>query len=145
MDRNLLNTLGVTDEHTIRVERDPDLIVKYVKRRLNSLVAEQTVTDEQVTSAAQAIAGVDQEVLYARLATYELLQRPELVVAPDLVSRLGLDHRSVFAGAVARFANQDPPVPVAPAGSCVGAGAWSAYSGGVSGLPWHRRSANPAP
>ncbi|WP_169796219.1 NACHT and WD repeat domain-containing protein [Granulicoccus phenolivorans] len=108
MDRNLLNTLGVTDEHTIRVERDPDLIVKYVKRRLNSLVAEQTVTDEQVTSAAQAIAGVDQEVLYARLATYELLQRPELVVAPDLVSRLGLDHRSVFAGAVARFANQDP-------------------------------------
>jgi WD40 repeat protein len=140
-DRDLLDALGVAEDETVRVERRPQLAFRYVRDRLRPLVAAGHLSNDQVTAAARAVAGVDQEFLYARLATYELLAHPELVLTPDLVARIGPDHRSIFAGAVARLTKKNAqyrPLLIALAlaqgrGLPIRDGVWAAVASAIGG------------
>jgi WD40 repeat protein len=140
-DTDLLDALGTSPERTVVIERDLDAAFDYVRRRLNTLAITKRVTRAEVEAAARAVAAVDQEFLYTRLVTYELLARPDLVKADDLVERVGVNHRAVFAAAVDRLSRDNPafqPLLQALAvaqgrGTPIRDGVWAALASAIAG------------
>ena len=101
-DTDLLDALGAADP--ISIVRDTDAITRYVTRRLAPRTDGHTAA-----RAAAAIAEADQEFLYARLATHELLVSPALLGNPARITELiGATYRSVFATALGRLAYRNP-------------------------------------
>jgi WD40 repeat protein len=141
-DTGLLDSLGVPLADAVIVERDPNAAFDYVRGRI--LAADlPDVSSEAVIATARAIAAVDQEFLYTRLATYELLRRPELIDSPDGIRSLGSDHRSVFAATVERLRADNPaydPLLKALAvaqgrGAPIRDGVWAVLASAVAGTP----------
>ena len=141
-DTSLLDSLGVPLTDAILVKRDPDAAFDYVRGRITAANLPEVSTGG-VVAAARAVAAVNQEFLYTRLATYELLRRPELIDSPDGVRSLGTDHRSVFAATVERLRADNPayhPLLKALAlaqgrGAPIRDGVWAALASAVAGTP----------
>ncbi|MFI5906727.1 hypothetical protein [Dactylosporangium sp. NPDC051541] len=111
-DRNLLDALGVQAgaETFLAVERDDKAIARYVARRLTVARAQDErlagVSGAMVADAARRVAARNRHFLFARLAVYELIARPELLAGDrhdDLDALLNGDHSDLFAAAVARL------------------------------------------
>jgi hypothetical protein len=103
VDENLLDSLGGQARFTlVPVERDPDAVAEYVRRRLDITGAPNAV----VAEVAGAIAGRNRQFLYARLAVHEILASPGLLTdhhRGELSEMLERDHRALFATAVRRL------------------------------------------
>lgn len=104
-DSTLLDALGPAT--VITVERDPAAAYRYALARLKNAQSAD-VLPEDIEWASRCIAELNQEFLYVRLATYELLRRPDLIRRIDVVAELGDTHRALFANAVSRLSDQNP-------------------------------------
>ncbi|MEU1241125.1 AAA family ATPase [Micromonospora parva] len=108
-DRGLLEALG-TDEpnsHTIVLDRDPQAIGRYARRRL-AIGLRLPANDPTCAAVSVAIAAAGREFLFAQLAVHEILARPQLLTDPgSLTDLLGGDHRNLFAAAVKRLARHN--------------------------------------
>jgi WD40 repeat protein len=93
-DVNLLRALDTDDRQILTVRRDPSAVARYVRRRLDPELAYR---------AAEPIAALNREFLFARLAVHELIARPE-----SLDAVLETDHRGLFAMAVRRLRERRP-------------------------------------
>ncbi|MFD0363053.1 hypothetical protein ACFQZZ_16540 [Nocardia sp. GCM10030253] len=107
--RNLLDALDCgADTEFVPVDRDPDAIETYVRRRLDaaSAAGRLDLSDTTISEVAGLIAGREHQFLFARLAIHELLARPTILEPArrgELAELLGGDHRSLFAVAVDRL------------------------------------------
>lgn len=113
-DTDLLESLGfataLSAGAVLTVERDDDAVARYVARRLTVARAQDNalshLDDRLLQDVAVLIAGRQRHFLFARLAVYELIARPELFVPDrrrDLEGLLNGDHRDLFAAAVGRL------------------------------------------
>lgn len=99
-DRDLLDVLEAADSDIVQVQRNPQLVFQYVQRRLRPATS---LSNDEAEIWARRIASVDQEFLYARLVTFELLEDETLLRRPAAAERLGTTHRAVFAATVERL------------------------------------------
>jgi hypothetical protein len=107
-DSAILDTLA--PERVIKLERQPDAMMRYAESRLHR--ARSDLTDERITELAETIARYDdQPFLFARLAVSEIIADPELADNDDLLARaLGSGHSGIFGYAVGRLARTVPEV-----------------------------------
>lgn len=116
-DMNLLTSLGldpnVPGDGLLRIERDDDAVERYVAKRLTVAQSHDhalgDVDTHLLLQAARNIALRHQHFLFARLAVYELIARPQLLnprQSNALHDLLSGDHRDLFAVAVARLSQQ---------------------------------------
>jgi WD40 repeat protein len=140
-DTDLLDALAASRQ--VVIERDPDAIARYVTRRLTAALPGHAGNGPAVARAAASIRDAGQEILYARLAVYELLAQPDLLAAASPVAELlGPDHRSIFAAAVARLDSKNPayrPLLVGLAlaqgrGAPIRDGVWTAVAAAANGV-----------
>jgi WD40 repeat protein len=106
-DQDLLVALGRANTTTMYVERDPEAVASYVRRRLAAAPdpARRHLTDEVIEEIVTLV-GEDREFLFARLAVHEIIARPGLLSRgrrDELETLLSGDHRTLFAAAVARL------------------------------------------
>ena len=102
-DENLLDALGGAARlRIISVERDPDAVAEYVRRRLQR----GNAPAGRIAAAASTMAARNRQFLYARLAIHEILARPDLLDddhRDELTDLLERDHRALFATAIRRL------------------------------------------
>jgi WD40 repeat protein len=106
-DQDLLDALSRGHVTIMRIERDPEAISAYVRRRLAASLAGQTEATEGAAERVVALSsGREREFLFARLAVHEIIARPALLLPEfreELETLLGGDHRALFAATVARL------------------------------------------
>lgn len=121
--RNLLDDLGRGRDyvHIQHVGRDPGAIREFVSRRLLQIAGPQDAGSPQASAVAVAVdrlatssgSGGSRQFLDARLAVREIQADPSLL-SPEhrgrLEGLLRLDHRQLFATAVARMGRDFPAV-----------------------------------
>jgi hypothetical protein len=117
-DADLLVALGIDRDATDRVvvvERDDEAVASYVAKRLSVARSQdpalRALTDDVLFRAAHKVAGQHRHFLFARLAVYELIARPDLLNPSTLESLNALldgDHRDLFRTAVERLSLQRP-------------------------------------
>lgn len=109
-DRNLLDSLGATDDNILILGRDPSAVESYARSRLRTLLGDG-ITEQQVTRIAADIRATEQPFLFARLAVHEVNADRRLIhSAADLDKLLASGHQGIFAHAVARLRSGDPRV-----------------------------------
>lgn len=101
-DEDLLDALG-RGATVLRVDRDPDAIATYVRRRLTA----SRTPEPTVERVVDLVGARPRQFLFARLAVHEVLARPSLMDA-ELAVLLSGDHRTLFAAAVDRLTAAAP-------------------------------------
>ncbi|MFG2045697.1 AAA family ATPase [Dactylosporangium sp. NPDC048998] len=109
---DLLDALATATPTVLRIDRDPDALHRYTTRRLTTLT---TAAPATINSVATAIAGQNQQFLFARLVIHEIAARPYLLMPTherELAGLLNADHRRLFATAVGRLARHTSAYPI---------------------------------
>ena len=103
----VLQLLDAREAEVMTLGRDHDAVARYVERRLSDGPLAPLAGE-----IAQRVAALHQPFLFARLATAELLARPERAApgGPGLVELLSGGHRGLFAAAVVRIGHDKPAV-----------------------------------
>lgn len=98
----LLSSLGVTLEETMNLQREPEAMAEYARKRL------ATLPPEVVEAVVSRVGVVDQPFLFVRLATSELLSESKAGRPLNLDRLLSGGHRDVFERALERLARSSP-------------------------------------
>jgi WD40 repeat protein len=124
----------------LRLQRDPQAIRRYVKRRLTATFG--SLEGSQIKLAAKMISDAGYDFLHARLAVHEIIARPKLLQrSRELHSLVANSHQVLFGAAVARLshANADYGSLLLALGLARGRGlpilngVWAAIAGALSG------------
>lgn len=106
-DDDLLRALRVREQDEVLVvSRDPEAVARFVRRRLAK--GAPNVPADQVELAANVIAQQGQEFLFARLAVYELIARPERQDYAGFEWLVQYGHLGLFNAAVSRLERRRP-------------------------------------
>jgi len=115
---------GQNSTETIWIAHDPDAIRAYATARLaaarshgrhgHAVPGMTKVNDTDIHRVAATIAAQQREFLHARLAVYELIEEPRLLLperSTSLATLLRGDHQDLFAKALDRLARLDDRYP----------------------------------
>jgi hypothetical protein len=122
----LLHALAARPDEIVALTRDRDAVHRYVERRIRA----GPLADRAHVIAAQ-VASCDQPFLFARLATAELLARPDVAGGDGLRTLLADGHRGLFGAAVRRIAAERPAVAALLHALSLARGRGAPQTGGV--------------